>query len=254
MDSSVQQISEACPETDMLVLEKNLGYAGGNNAGISYALENGADLIFLLNNDTIVDPNTISELVKCLEEESAWAITVPKILYYSKPGHIWAAGARWRRFPPRVTMIGFNKKDAPRYNHIRELTYATGCALMVKRAVFTHIGGFDPVFINYQEDYDFCYRARQAGYRLLYVPQAIVMHKVSRSLGHDAPERWHYLGRNTVLFYRPGERFSWTSLLSFLGWVVLRELVNGNGSHLPAFWRGVYEGFTVLQQSGRQEK
>ena len=253
-DYSCQRIAAACPEVELLSLPKNLGFAGGNNEGIKYALSHKAELVFLLNNDTIIQKNAISILSSALGEKREWSVSVPKIYYYDDPNCIWAAGARWRRFPPRVTMIGFGKRDGPQYNYARELNYATGCALMIKRAVLEDIGGFDPLFMNYQEDYDFCYRARQVGYRLLYVPQAIVMHKVSRSLGHDAPERWRYLGRNTVLFYRLGERFSRASLLSFLGWVVLRELANGNGAHLPAFWQGVRDGFTVLQQAGGQSK
>lgn len=244
-DDSVRKISAACPKVELLTLPENLGFAGGNNAGIGHALEHGADLILLLNNDTIVRPSAIAELVQALEQNESWAIAVPKVCYHDEPQRIWAAGARWRRFPPRVTMIGYGKQDAPQYNRACELTYATGCALLVRRSVFDEIGGFDPTFINYQEDYDFCYRARQAGHRLTYVPQAVVLHKVSQSLGHDAPERWHYLGRNTVLFYRPGVRFSWWALLSFLIWVVMREIIRGNISRLPAFARGVLEGINL---------
>jgi GT2 family glycosyltransferase len=247
-DDSHQRIAAACPEVELLSLPKNLGFAGGNNEGIRYALSHKAEFVFLLNNDTIIRKDVISMLLSALRGESEWSISVPKIYYYDEPNRIWAAGARWRRFPPRVTMIGFGKRDAPQYNDSRELAYATGCAMMVSHAVFKDIGGFDPLFVNYQEDYDFCYRARQAGHRLLYVPQAVIMHKVSRSLGEDAPIRWYYLGRNTVLFYRPGERFSWASLLAFLGWVLLRELISGNGSRLPAFLHGVRDGVTACQQ------
>jgi GT2 family glycosyltransferase len=246
---SVQEILNACPDVELLALPENLGFAGGNNAGINHALERGADLVLLLNNDTIVEPGAVAALVRSLDQDESWSIAVPKICYHDEPRRIWAAGARWRRFPPRVTMVGFGRRDASRYNRAHELAYATGCALLVRRSVFDDVGGFDPMFVNYQEDYDLCYRARQAGHRLVYVPQAVVLHKVSQSLGHAAPARWCYLGRNNVLFYRPGERFSWWALMSFLAWVIAREAIKGNISRLPAFVRGVREGVKLFRRT-----
>ena len=143
-------------------------------------------------------------------------------------------------------MIGLGKQDAPRYNCYRELPYATGCALLMRRSVLQAVKGFDPDFANYQEDYDFCHRAREAGHRLVYVPEATVLHKVAQSLGQGSPLRWHYLGRNSVLFYRPGERFSWGTLLASLAWMVLRETFKGNARMIPAFLGGVSEGIDVF--------
>jgi hypothetical protein len=246
-DNSVETISAACPEVAMLTLPKNLGFAGGSNAGIDGALQRAADFVFLLNNDTIIVPGTITALVRALDGDPTWSIAVPKIRFHDEPARIWAAGCRWRQFPPQVKMIGFGKRDAPRYNFTRELPYATGCALLVRRSVLEDVGGFDPRFTNYQEDYDFCYRARQAGHRLLYVPEATILHKVAQSLGEGSPIRWHYLGRNNVLFYRPGERFSWVTLFSFVAWTIVRESVTGNRATVPAFVQGVLEGMKTFR-------
>jgi hypothetical protein len=247
-DSSVESISAACPDVEWLVLEENLGFAGGSNAGIRYARQEGADYILLLNNDTIVMPGTLRALVRALDENPGWSIAVPKICFYDEPRRIWAAGCRWRRFPPQVKMIGFGKPDAPRYNCRRELSYATGCALLMSRSVLEDVGGFNPQFRSYQEDYDFCYRAREAGHHLLYVPQAEVLHKVAQSLGEASPTRWRYLGRNNVLFYRPGERFSWTTLFCSTVWTVVRESVKGNTATIPAFCQGVLEGVRMFRR------
>jgi GT2 family glycosyltransferase len=246
-DNSVDRISAACPEAALIALEENLGFAGGSNAGIDSAVQRGAELVLLLNNDTIVVPGSIAALVRALTEDRTWSIAVPKICFHDEPDRIWAAGCRWRRFPPQVKMIGFGKRDAPRYNYAQELLYATGCALLVRRSVFEDVRGFDPRFKNYQEDYDFCYRARQAGHRLVYVHQATVLHKVAQSLGETSPIRWHYLGRNTVLFYRPGERFSWGALFSSVVWTIVRETVKGNVARVPAFVQGVLNGIGVFR-------
>jgi GT2 family glycosyltransferase len=252
-DNSVQEISAAFPDAELLALPENSGFAGGNNAGIAHVVPHAPDLILLLNNDTVVEPNAISELVQSLVQDERWSIAVPKICYHDNPQRIWAAGCRWRRFPPRVTMIGLDQIDGPKYHHARELSYATGCALLARREVFEETQGFDPRFVNYHEDYDFCYRARQASFRLTYVPQATVLHKVSQSLGQDHSARWYYLGRNNVLFYRPGERFPWWALLSFLIWGTLREVKNGHLKLLPAFWRGVRDGFAALREGAAED-
>ena len=188
-DDSVREISSACPDIEILKLPNNLGFARGINAGIQYAIKHQADLILLLNNDTVVKANAITELARSLDCNQNWSISVPKICHFDEPERIWAAGCRWRRFPPRVTMIGLGKRDASKYNRRRELDFATGCALLVRRTVFEDIGGFDPAFSSYQEDYDFCFRARQAGHRLVYIPRAEILHKVSQSLGENTPVR-----------------------------------------------------------------
>ncbi len=247
-DGSVQRISQTLPDVSVLSLPENLGFAGGYNAGIHHVLEQGAQNILLLNNDTVIEENTIRELAR-----APWDVSVPKILFQSTR-RIWAAGAGWRRFPPSVVMFGYGlwgrgEPDGPRWNRPYPLAYATGCALMVKRHVFDVVGGFDRIYESYMEDYDFCYRVRQAGFTIGYVPDARVLHKVSSTLGMISPQWWRYLGRNTVLFYRREGRFPAWMLWSLLAWILPRELIKGNASHLPHFWRGVREGFDLMEQA-----
>ncbi len=239
-DDSLVRFREAYDQINIIELTENEGFTGGYNAGIRKADEGGADYVFLLNNDTIIDKNSLSLLL-----DAGWDISVPKITFYDSPTTIWAAGARWRSIPPTIKMIGYQKPDGPEYNSSRPLDYTTGCALLVKKEVFDKILGFDPRYINYMEDYDFSYRAREAGFTIGYVPQASVLHKVSRSLGEGSEQRWEYLGRNTVLFYRHPARFPGVTLWIVLGWVLLREIFNGNARYLPAFWDGVNDGLTI---------
>ena len=238
-DSSVEQILSAHSGIRVECLPQNLGFAGGYNAGIAFALRSGVDHIFLLNNDTAIDPGAIKAL-----RESGWDVAIPKILFYDQPGKIWAAGARWRLFPPAVVMNGYMRSDGLTYDHPRPLVYATGCAIFARRQVFEELGGFDQNFESYMEDYDLFYRIYAAGYRVGYVPQARIYHKVSQTLGSQSPNRWRYLGRNTVLFYRKGDRFPAWMLWSYLGWFFAREMVKGNSRLFPAFWAGVKAGLT----------
>lgn len=239
-DNSVVKISEAFPGISIVPLPENLGFTGGYNSGIENALKGDASHIFLLNNDTIIEKGTIKHLI-----DSNWDIAVPKITFYDEPEVIWAAGAKWRSFPPTIKMIGYKKQDSPAFANAYPLEYATGCALMLKREVLSVVKGFDPQYFNYMEDYDFSYRARESDFSMGYVPEAIVKHKVSRSLGISSPQRWHYMGRNTVLFYRKDDRFPIYILWCALGWILLRELIQGNSSILPSFWDGMKEGLKI---------
>jgi len=239
-DDSLNKIQGSCDQLNIVELLQNLGFTGGYNTGIIKALELDAEFVFLLNNDTIIEKNTISRLVT-----TRWDISVPKITFHDSPKMIWAAGARWRSFPPTIKMIGYKKPDGPKYDLAKELEYATGCALMIRRKVLHQIGGFDERYVNYLEDYDFTYRARKAGFTIGYVPSARVLHKVSSSLGENSSQRWHYLGRNTVLFYRHPDRFPSVLIWLVLGWNIIREIINGQAGCIPDFWSGVVEGFKI---------
>lgn len=244
-DDSVDRIKRFCPDTELIRLPTNLGFAGGYNTGIEQSLASDAEYIFLLNNDTEIFPDTIHALVVATQE---WDVTVPKIIFHDSPSQVWAAGAQWRFFPPSVIMIGYKRRDCPKYNVPRPLDYATGCALMLKRKVVETVGGFDLDYQNYLEDYDLCYRIRTAGFRIGYVPTARLLHKVSMTLGEGSPEKWRLLGRNTVLFYRKYNRFPLWMLWSFLIWVSIRESLKRQPTVLPDFWRGVREGLAALKR------
>ncbi len=241
-DQSSEKIAAACPGIKLHALPGNEGFTGGYNFGIDLALDDGAELIFILNNDTVIDAHTIQELMN-----ANWDISVPRIYFYDTPAMIWSAGGSWRRFPPMVTMRGFRRKDGKAYDRPIPLDYATACALMVKRKVFEKAGKFDRAFESYNEDYDFAYRVKQAGFRMGYVPEARVWHKGSLTLRGDPSKIWYYLGRNTVLLYRKENRFPVTTLLVVLAWVTLRELIKLNYRIIPDYWRGIKAGLEWLK-------
>lgn len=242
-DNSIEQIQTVYPLINILSLPNNLGFAGGYNAGIEYALATDADYILLLNNDTVVEKGSISALLS-----STWDVAVPKILYHGSKNRIWAAGARLRSFPPAVVMIGFNHLDGIDYNVPYLLRYATGCALMIRRSVLESVGGFDIAYKNYMEDYDFSYRVYSMGFSMGYVPKARIYHKVSKTLGAKSSSRWWYQGRNTVLFYRKDDRFSVWMLWLVLVWVCIREIIKREIKSLRFFCQGVQDGFTFLRK------
>lgn len=176
----------------------NLGYTGGNNIGIKHALENEAQYLFVLNPDTEVARDTISELVKVAEKENA-GIVGPKILFSDKKT-IWYAGGQFDMLNVLGGHRGVDEKDVGQYDKMEETDYITGAAILVKKEVFARIGLFENKYFLYYEDSDFCMRAKRAGFKILYVPQAAVYHVNAKSTGLGSPLQDYYITRNRMLF------------------------------------------------------
>lgn len=169
--------------------EHNLGFAGGNNAGIRYALDAGADFVLLLNNDTVVDAALIDHLLQPFADDPGVGITGPKIYYYTPRDQIWFAGGRIFLARGTSCHIGIRQTDNGQYDRRAEIDYVTGCALMASRAVFEKCGLLDPGYVAYYEDVDFCMRARRAGFSIVFEPGGRVWHKISASTGGQMSRR-----------------------------------------------------------------
>jgi GT2 family glycosyltransferase len=224
---------------------QNLGVAGGFNAGIVPALQAGAEHVFILNNDTIVEPDIICVLVAAAQAHPDYGILMPKILCYSARDRIWSVGARYRPFPPAIVMLGLDKPDAPPYTEPRLLEYAPTCALFIPRQVFEQVGLLDDGYFFYYDDWDYSLRVRQAGYKIAYIPQARLYHKVSRTIQKKGrpPFFWRTWGRSGARFYRRHGRPAVLAALVHLGYLVLREGFRNGPATMQHFVAGVVEGF-----------
>ena len=199
-DGSVPAIRERFPGTKLIETGKNLGYAEGNNVGIVAALESGCDFVLLLNNDTVVDPILLTEFVKAAEERSDAGVFGAKIYRYTERD-IWYAGARWHPEFLRFEVVVDELEYGDAMGRLVETDYACGCALFVRRSVLENIGLLEPSFFLTYEEVDFCFRARRAGFAVLYVPRAIVWHKVSVSFGGaESPLMSYFMTRNYLLW------------------------------------------------------
>lgn len=203
-DSSPEILKMKFSEITLIANKKNLGYAEGNNVGIRYALKNRADYIFILNNDTIVDSAILKEFINAAEEHKDAGIFGAKIYYYSEPTKIWFTGGEWDKNRMSFSHIGFNEFDNNgKYNETRIIDYACGCALFFKKEVAEKVGMFDPRFYLTFEEADWCYRAKESGFKSLYIPNAKVWHKISISFGgSQSPLYLYFSARNKLLFGR----------------------------------------------------
>jgi len=188
-DGSSEHVRAAWPAVSVLETGANLGFAGGNNVGIRAALAAGADAVLLLNNDAQLLPGALERLVSALHGGGrAVAAAAPKILYRSTPDVIWAAGGRFDWWRGVAVDRGLNERDTGQYAHAEEVESATACCLLVRGDAFREVGLLDESYFMYFEDADFAARLGRAGYKIMYQPEARVLHDVFGSSG-GAPDR-----------------------------------------------------------------
>jgi GT2 family glycosyltransferase len=182
-DGSVEAIHEMYPDVYVLTLPENRRFAGGNNAGISYALEHGAQMLMLLNNDTTVDPGFLLPMVERLRLEPDVGIVSPKIYYHGRNNQLWFAGGKLSFWTGTMRHIGIREVDRGQYDTATDIDYGTGCCILTRKDVVEKTGLLDESYHLYAEDADWSMRVRQLGYRILYEPRARVWHKLSVSSG-----------------------------------------------------------------------
>jgi hypothetical protein len=222
-DGSVEGIRKGFPDVTLLPLPENRRFAGGNNSGIQQALAEGAELLLLLNNDTVVERDFLTHMVERLQADPSTGMVSPKILYHRDPDRIWFAGSRVSLWTGTMRHIGIRELDRGQYDTPRAIDYATGCCLLTSREVVAAIGMLDESFFIYGEDADWSMRARRAGYSIQYEPRARVWHKLSVSAGGHLS--WYKL-RNKFL----GNLRFFVRYAAWYHWFVfpwLNLLVNG---------------------------
>jgi GT2 family glycosyltransferase len=203
-DGSAETFRRLVPEVEVVETGRNLGFAEGNNVGIRLALERGAEYIFLLNNDTVVAPSLVQELVAAAEQFPEGGIFTARIHYYAERERLWSAGVKWRKDRMEFRHVQDDGENTIDARGVAPTDYACGCALFASSAVFRKIGLLDPKFFLTYEETDLCFRARREGIGSYYVPAAVLWHKVSASFGGaESPLIEYFITRNRLLW---GER------------------------------------------------
>ena len=184
----------------LICTQANLGFAGGCNAGIRYALEHQSDYVLLINNDTTIAPDMLAHLVEPFKHHSDLGVVGPLIYYASEPTKVWFSGERfWRKL--YVVRLGLRLKDS--YTELEEVDFVSGCGMLVPRQVWETVGLLDPAYFMYYEDLDFCVRVKQHGFWLACAPQAHMWHAVSASSGGSAsPAKQRFQVRSSLIFYQ----------------------------------------------------
>lgn len=211
-DDSVAAIRERFLQLLLIETGANLGFAEGNNVGIRLALERGAHLLFLLNNDTVVSSDILEHFVETFRSHPEAGILGAKIFLHDQRDTLDHLGGTWNPKTGVFEFIGLRQKDGSQWQDPQEIDYVCGAGLIVKRPVVETIGYLEPRFFLIWEESDFCFRARQAGFKTLTCPKAKLWHKVSASFVGGKPHSTYFWWRNRLLWIErncsPRERWS----------------------------------------------
>jgi GT2 family glycosyltransferase len=200
-DGSVEAVRAAHPEVHVIENGRNLGFAGGNNAGLRHAFEHGAQWAVLVNNDATLAPDAVDRLRRAAGEHPAAGMLAGKVFFDQPPDRIWFAGQRfWPAFGYSGRPRGYGRRDGPRYRRAYRTDRAAGAFMAVSRRVVDAVGLLDDDLFAYVEDVDWCCRALAAGFEIWFVPDALAWHRVSASTGGEraSTHALYYGVRNTI--------------------------------------------------------
>ena len=199
-DDSVSSIRTAFPDVPILETKANLGFAGGNNAGIEWALTKSFEWILLLNNDTIIAPDLIQSFLDAAKAKPDAKILGAKIYRYSDPKRLDHLGGFWNPKKAEFETFVSDQLDDGSFEEMQKVDYVCGCALFMHRQVPETIGLLEESFFLLWEESDFCTRAIRAGFEIWTAPQAKVWHKVSSSFSGGKPHMQYFWWRNRLLW------------------------------------------------------
>jgi GT2 family glycosyltransferase len=246
-DDSVAWTLMHHPEVEIIETGRNLRWAGGNNVGLRKLQAEGFDgCILLLNNDTIVPGGSLQRLAGALQgDDRAWAAT-PRICYAEDPARAWYDGGVIGRWSGWIRHAGIRRLTGKLDPSPRYVDYGTGCALMLGPKVVERVGELDEGFFFYGEDADYSLRIAAAGGRVLHVPAALVLHKVSSSVGSQSPRKVWLRSRSHVrLLKKHWPRRRWPVLLITQTVYLLAHaswhLVHGRLATAHAVWQGALD-------------
>lgn len=248
-DGSVSFFRERHQEVEIIAHERNLGFTGGNNAGIRKALKDGYDYVLLLNNDTLItEEDVLSKMITSCEADSKIGMACPTI-YYDKPSEkIWYAGATlslWSGWKHHYTK--------PETDNVQSVGYTTGCCLLAKAKMIKDIGVLNEAYFLSVEDVEWSARAHKNGWETVYIPGVSIVHKdsiSSRSKGEGvfSPTRIFYECRNSLWFIReyanPFQKTVIWPVRFFLYYLykAFAYILLGRWEKLKAITRGIKEG------------
>ncbi|MBX3061910.1 MAG: glycosyltransferase family 2 protein [Anaerolineae bacterium] len=195
-DDSVRLIRQRYPEVEVRAELINHGFAGGNNVGMKSAP---ADYFALVNPDVVLHPDWLTENIAVLEADANIGVLGSKIFYGNRVMLQHTGGFL------RPNLLSYHRGDGEldigQYDQISDSDYATGAAFVTRRSVAERLGYLPEAYFMYYEETEFCFRARQQGFRVAYAPKAVCYHDEKHSLGRSASARYLLLyHRSRYLF------------------------------------------------------
>lgn len=227
----VAELKSLGDKIELIISDVNLGFSAANNLGIKRALRLGSQVVYLLNNDTLVDPNLFFRAYRSVAGKNRLA---GGKIYYAKgyefdpaqknKGNVlWYAGGYYDPSMALSRHTGVDELDVAQYDKTRIVNFVTGCFMAISRGVIKKIGYLDESFFLYLEDTEYCLRAQKAGVEVIYNPSLVLYHKNSSSSGVGSPVVDYYMTRNRFAI---AARFGTARLRFALFREALRNLSN----------------------------
>jgi GT2 family glycosyltransferase len=235
----------------------NLGFAGGNNVGIRYALSRGdCDYVWLLNNDTVVEPDSLSAMVRMAEADPKLGICGSQLRSYTPPHEIQTLGGRrYSRWSGRTRPL--QELTTPQISTVPGAPdYVEGASMLISRRCLDAVGLPEESYFLYYEELDLAARVRPA-FHLGYSPESVVYHKEGASIGsaHVRSNRSalsdFYQARNRIVFSRRYHPWFLPSVLTATALGALQRLMIGRPQNASAIQRGVFASFSRARSRGK---
>ncbi|MCK4806232.1 MAG: glycosyltransferase family 2 protein [Candidatus Aegiribacteria sp.] len=228
-------------------MDKNRGFAGGNNAGFQMAVDDQAEYTFFLNNDAEVAPETVVNMARYLRDNRKVGIVAPFVYWASEPERLWSAGGKLVKLKMRFEQVNISEKEySP--NEGVPVDFVSGCAMMIRTDLFSRIGGFREDFFMYYEDADLCRKVIEQGYLVEVLPSETVLHSVASGSGGELSKIAIYFSeRNRIVLSRdmlsPSMRFIFVVYKSAVLIVMtVKFLLLQSPELIPCIWRGYFDG------------
>ncbi len=243
---AIDAIRRDYPYLQVIPLADNLGYAGNNNIGIKAALEQGAEWVLVLNDDTVLDGKCLSILMQAGEQDSGTGIVGPMVYHFAEKNVIQSAGGLLGKYW-YSSHIGQNELDQGQFSSVRRVDWVSGCSILVRREVIEQVGILDPNYFLYWEEAEFCLRAQEAGWKVIHVPQAKLWHKGVQRDYQPKPYVTYYVTRNHLftLSKHHAPVIAWVYTLfqifrSLISWTIKRRW-QFKREHRDAMWQGLID-------------
>ncbi len=199
-DGTVEILRTQAQDVELLPASTNLGYAGGNNLGMRHALAHGADLLFLVNNDTRLNSHCVSALVEEMLREPICGAVGPMVYTWDNWQTISSAGGHVDWAAADAVNVGAGETDQGQYP-ARSVDFVNGCGIMVSKTAVERVGLIDERFFMYWEETDWCLRMHEAGLDVRFQPTAKMQHKAPLTWQQQSPLTLYYMGRNRLFFF-----------------------------------------------------
>lgn len=245
-DQSIEALRRANPDVPLLALGENRGYAGGNNAGMAWAMAIGCEWVLLLNDDVLLAPDALDRLLEAAGRDPTVGFVGPLILHAKPADTIQSAGgsfdARWRS-----SHRGQNQKDHGQFTNDEVVPWLTGCVMLVRARMIAEIGPLDERFFLYHEELEWCLRGQKAGWKALFVPGARAWHAGVDAAYEPKPYVTYYMARNHFLLLAK-QRAGWLPWIdaifqtgrTLLSWTV-RPKWRLKRAHRNALWHAAMD-------------